>query len=81
MLVETTPPIRLQPPCKERQRLRILHDAASARYSTAVNDALISRGKKSKEDYERLRAVVNDARDARNAARLALHQHKREHGC
>ena len=75
------PPFRLLPPCEERQRLRLLYNAAAQRYATAVNDVNRIRGKTSEEDYERFRAVLDEARNARNESRLALAQHKRAHGC
>jgi len=39
------------------------------------------RGKASKEEYDRARARVDEARNSRNAARLVLEQHKKEHHC
>jgi ElaB/YqjD/DUF883 family membrane-anchored ribosome-binding protein len=69
------------PPCEEKQRLRALYEMAAKSYAAAVNDVLANRGKTSKEDHDRLRARADEARSARNAARLALRQHKQEHGC
>ena len=77
----SNPPFRLLPPCEERQRLRLLYNMAAERYAAAVNDVNRIRGKTSTEDYERFRAVLDEARNARNASRLALAQHRRGHGC
>ena len=75
------PNIRLLPLCEEKKRLRALYQLADKRHSGAVNDVLRVRGKGSKEEYDRVRAVADEARNARNAARLALDRHKQEHGC
>ena len=69
------------PPCEEKRRLRLVCKEAAERYAEAVDEANRLRGKTSEEKYERLRAVVNEVRSAHNAARLALQQHKQEHGC
>jgi len=69
------------PPCEEKRRLRLVCKEAAERYAEAVDEANHLRGKTSKEQSDRLRAVVNEARNAHNAARLALEQHKQEHGC
>ena len=73
--------IHLRPGCEERQRLRILYNAASKAHATAVNNVLVSRGKTTQQEYERVRALADDAKMARNAARLALQRHAEEHGC
>ena len=69
------------PPCEEKRRLRYVCKEAAERYAEAVDKSNQLRGKTSTEEYDRLRAVVNDVRSAHNAARLALQQHKQEHGC
>ena len=60
--------------------MRVLYDAAE-RCATAVNLVNVSRGKTTKEEFDRVWALKDEARDARTAARLALEQHKKEHGC
>ena len=67
--------------CPEKQHLRKIYNLEAERFTAAVEDVNVSRGKTSKEAYDRLRAVVDDARNARNAARLALEQHRQTHGC
>lgn len=75
------PAIRLLPLCEEKKRLRALYQQADKRHSSAVSDVLRVRGKVSKEELDRIRALVDEARNARNLARVALEQHKKEHGC
>ena len=75
------PYVRLLPICEEKKRLRTLYQLAEKRHSSAVNDVLRVRGKASKEEYDRARARVDEARNSRNAARLVLEQHKKEHHC
>jgi phage/plasmid-associated DNA primase len=76
-----SPAFRLLPLCEEKKRLRSLYQLADKRHSSAVNDVLRVRSKVSKEEYDRVRARVDEARNARNLARLTLEQHKNEHGC
>jgi hypothetical protein len=71
----------LRPPCEEKHRLRVLYNRACERYSATVNDLILVRGKTTKEEYNRVQRFVDEARDASNAAGLALEQHKQEHGC
>ena len=68
-------------PCEEKHRLRVLLNAAAKHYAATVNDANLSRGKTSKEEYDRIQAVVDEARKTAEAAHHALEQHKKEHGC
>ena len=67
--------------CEEKQRLRVLYSRAVLANSRAIDDILLSRGKTSKDEYERLRLRRDKARHALNSARSALEQHKQEHGC
>ena len=69
------------PPCEERQRLRTLYMEAVERHGRAINDVLEVRGKVSNEEYESIRVLADQAKNARDDARLALSRHKREHGC
>jgi len=68
-------------PCEEKDRLRALYNAAAECYATAVNQVNLSRGKTTQGEYNRVRALADEARSARDAAHLALEQHKQEHGC
>jgi hypothetical protein len=67
--------------CAEKLRLRTLYGEALKRRDGAINDMLLVRGQVSKEKYERIRALGDEARAALNVARQALEQHKHEHGC
>jgi hypothetical protein len=67
--------------CEEKERLRALYNSAAECCATAVNQVNLSRGKTTQAEYNRARALVDEARSARDAAHLALEQHKQEHGC
>ena len=67
--------------CAEKLQLRILSREALKRRDGAINDLLLARGKVSRQEYERIRALADEARAALNIARRALEQHKHEHGC
>jgi hypothetical protein len=81
MVMAAIPKTRLLPGCEEKQRLRILYDAASKAYATAVNNVLVVRGKTTQQEYDRVRGLADEARIARSAARQALRHHIDEHGC
>ena len=57
----------------------MLYTEALSGHARAVNDAHLARG--NKQEYERVRALTDEARRSLNAARSALEQHKHEHGC
>jgi hypothetical protein len=73
--------VRLHALCEEKQRLRVLYSQAVDGHSSAVDAVLLARGKASKQDYDRARALGDQARAARDFARTALEQHKQQHGC
>lgn len=75
------PTLRLLPLCEEKKRLRVLYQLASDLHSKMIDEALLARGRASKQDYQRFRTVADEAKNARDAARLALEQHKKEHRC
>jgi hypothetical protein len=68
-------------PCEEKERLRVIYNVASEHYATAVNDVTVTRGKTSKQEYDRLQSLVDEASNARVRAHLALERHKEKHGC
>jgi len=74
-------PIHLLPACEEKERLRFLYKTANEAYTAAVNDVIALRGKITEEEYSRVRTVLTEARNARDAARAVLEQHKHEHRC
>lgn len=67
--------------CDERQRLRALYNTAAEHYTACVNEVNRVRGKTTKQEYDRARALVDEARMARDTARQSLEQHKEQHGC
>ena len=67
--------------CDERQRLRALYNTAAEHYTACVNEVNRVRGKTTKQEYDRARALVDEARIARDTARQSLEQHKEQHGC
>jgi hypothetical protein len=68
-------------PCEDKERLRVIYNVASEHYTTVVNDVTVTRGKTSKQEYDRLQSLVDEARKARDLAHLALERHKHKHGC
>ena len=74
-------PTRLFPPCDEKERLRAAYQRALYEHTIAVNESLRARGRVSEEEHERFRTLATEAKSRRDVARLALQQHKREHGC
>jgi hypothetical protein len=81
MLVATSLQSSFHPLCQEKMRLCTLHQLAVDLHATAVDEVLIARGRASKQAYETFLAAADEARNARNAARIALERHKHEHGC
>jgi len=73
--------IRVIPLCEERRRLRSVYSQTVTRHSRAVEEVIQLRGKVAMEEYQRLRACADQARQARSTARLALDHHREEHGC
>ena len=74
-------PIHLLPACEEKERLRTFYNVSLGAYTAVVNDLIAIRGKTTKEEYDRVRSFLTEARNARDAARRALEKHKTEHGC
>jgi hypothetical protein len=68
-------------PCEEQQRLRAFYQARVLAHGTAVNDQAVTRGKTSKQEFDRLCAATEKARTNLAASRLALQRHIQEHGC
>jgi len=66
---------------RRRERLRSLYKTSVEAYTAAVNDLVALGGKITEEEYSRVRTVLTEARNTRDAARSALEQHKQEHGC
>ena len=67
--------------CEEKYRLIGLYKAEVERYSTAVEDLTSTLGKTSKQEYDRLRASADAARETSEEARTELDRHTQKHGC
>lgn len=67
--------------CEVKRRLLDVYQEVVAHYSITVGDVAAARGKTLKQDYDRLQALADVAKDAAEAARLALARHAKEHGC
>jgi len=58
--------------CEDKQRLLILYQAKVSAHSTAINDMTLTRGRTSKEEYEHLWALAENARRDSEAASLGF---------
>ena len=67
--------------CVEKTGLTKEYEAATTRFSQAVTDLHRNMGTSSKEEYERLTRVSNEARVKAEHTRLMLEQHIAEHRC
>jgi hypothetical protein len=67
--------------CEEKYRLIDVYRAALAGHSAAVNDLALTQGWASKEEYERLWALAQNAQRETEAASDELLRDAREHGC
>ena len=67
--------------CDVKLRLASEYEAATVAFSKAVADLRRNIGTSSKEEYEQLGRLANDARVKSEQARLALEQHTAEHRC
>jgi hypothetical protein len=64
-----------------KTRLTVEYEATTALFSEAVTELRKNIGTSSKEDYDRLGRVANDARLKSEQARLVLEEHIAEHRC
>jgi hypothetical protein len=67
--------------CEEQARLLNFYRSTVSAYSATVNDLALVRGNATLQEYSSLLAVSERARTASETARLALEQHKYDHGC
>jgi len=67
--------------CDVKVRLAAEYEAATALFSGAVTELQRRVGTSSKEEYDRLGRLANDARVKSEQARLALESHIAEHRC
>ncbi len=67
--------------CEHKLRLIDLHKDATLRYSLAVTDLAVTRGKISKSEFERLLVFAQKTRTISEALRHEFLKHAKEHGC
>jgi hypothetical protein len=67
--------------CEVKVRLASEYEAVTAAFSRAVAELRRNIGTSTKEQYENLSRLSNDARVKSEQARLALEQHTAEHRC
>lgn len=67
--------------CDAKVRLTSKYQEATASFSAAVTELQRKIGISTKEHYEELGRMANDARVKSEQARLALEQHIAEHRC
>jgi hypothetical protein len=67
--------------CDMKARLTIEYEATTTVFSEAVTELKRNIGISTKEEYDRLSRIANDARVKSERARLALEQHIAEHRC
>ena len=67
--------------CELKIRLASEYEAATAEFSRTVGELRRKIGTSTKEEYEQLSRLANDARRKSEQARLALEQHTAEHRC
>jgi hypothetical protein len=67
--------------CLDKQRLMLEYDTATTRFTQAVREYRFALGTPAREQYELLKAVVEEARKACDLARCRLEAHDREHRC
>jgi hypothetical protein len=67
--------------CTERGRLVNLLSIATSQYAKAANELSLAMGTLSEPEYRLRRSNIEQARLDAEQARLALLQHRREHGC
>lgn len=67
--------------CAMKVQLASEHEAATALFSKAVAELRLNLGTSTKEEYEQLDRLANDARVKSKQALLALEKHTAEHRC
>lgn len=67
--------------CDVKVRLAAQYEAATTSFSDAVTELRRKVGTSSKEEYDHLGRVANDARIKSEQARMALESHIAEHRC
>jgi hypothetical protein len=68
-------------PCETKRQLLDAYQVATEAFARAVTVLNDWAGTSSRDEYERLRAAVDEARLKSEAARLMLEGHVASHGC
>ena len=67
--------------CEEKSRLVLAYEATTKNFAASITELQQKMGTSSKDEYERLRRIVDETRVKSEQSRLALEQHIAEHGC
>jgi hypothetical protein len=67
--------------CEERTRLLGIYEAKVSDHSVVIHGLSANVGKISKQEYDRIWNLAEQARTEVKAASVAFYQHMREHGC
>jgi hypothetical protein len=67
--------------CKEKGRLTLEYQEATAKFSQSVTDLRQKMGTSSQEEFERLKRITEESRVHSEEARLALERHVVAHKC
>jgi hypothetical protein len=65
----------------EKSRLLELYKTAVLSHSAAINDLTVTRGRTSKQEYERIRTCAEKAKTDAEAAGREFFDHTQTHGC
>jgi hypothetical protein len=68
-------------PCKDKSALLVIYSDTSRAYGAAVAELHDSIGVVGQAHYDRLHRIAEDARLATDAARIAMEEHTKKHGC
>jgi len=67
--------------CEEKSRLLDVYGAKVSAHSVALIDISVTREKISKQEYDHLWNLAEQASVESDAASSAFYQHRQEHGC
>jgi len=68
-------------PCKDKSALLVIYSDTSRAYGAAVAELHDNIGVVGQAQYDRLHRIAEDARLATDAARIAMEEHTKKHGC
>jgi hypothetical protein len=67
--------------CSEKVRLTRDYDAATTKFSEAVNQLQLRLGTSTRAEYESLQRISVESRAKSEEARLSLERHMADHNC